>query len=102
MSVAGIVVDDASGAPLAGLRVRAFDKDMIFDDVLGDAATDAAGRFEIRFSESQFRDFNETAPDVYIRVYDASEKVLLYTSEKAVRMNAGVREWFDVRIAARR
>ncbi len=98
MSVAGTVVEQESGKPIQGLRVRAFDKDLLFDDKLGDTLTDAQGKFEIRFTEAQFRDFGETTPDIYIRIYDASGKKLLYTTEKAVRRDALVREYFEVKI----
>lgn len=98
MSVAGTVVELESGKPVQGLRVRAFDKDLIFDDELGDTLTDALGKFEIRFTEAQYRDFGETSPDLYIRIYDGSGKKLVYTTEKAVRKDALVREYFDVKI----
>jgi hypothetical protein len=98
MRVIGTVVEEESGRPLAGLRVRAYDKDWIFDDKLGETRTDAAGRFEISYTEVQFRDLEETLPDVYLRVYDADGERLLYSSEKAVRRNALVVERFDIRI----
>jgi hypothetical protein len=97
MSVLGIVVEEESGRPMPGLRVRAFDKDLLCDDDLGDAITDAAGRFEIRFTEAHFRDFTETAPDLYIRIYDSQGR-LLHSTENEVRRNAGVREVFEVAI----
>ncbi len=98
MRVVGVVVEDESGSPIRGLRVCAYDKDLVFDDELGDAQTDAEGRFEIRFTEAQFRDLGETAPDIYIRVYDRSGAKVLHSTEKAVRVDAAVREHFDVRI----
>ena len=102
MNVSGIVIEEESGRPLQGLRVRAFDKDLVFDDDLGESITDAAGRFEVRFTESQYRDWTETAPDLYIRVFDASGERLLYTTEHSPRMNGAVREHFEVRISAAR
>ena len=99
MRVIGTVVEQESGKPLQGLRVRAYDKDLVFDDKLGDTLTDAAGKFEISYSEVHFRDLEETEPDVYIRIYDASGKKLLYTTERAVRKSAAVTERFDVKIA---
>ena len=98
MRLKGTVVDD-SDRPLEGLLVRAYDKDLLKDDHLGDANTDAAGNFEITYTDVQFRDFNETLPDLYIRVYDTSGKRLLYTTEKAVRKNVRGLEVFDVKIA---
>jgi carotenoid cleavage dioxygenase len=98
MRVIGAAVEEESGRPLAGLRVRAFDKDVLFDDPLGEAITNAQGRFEISYSEASFRDFHETLPDVYIRVYDESGERLLYSTERAVRKSAELVEHFDVKI----
>ena len=99
MRVIGTVVEEESGKPLEGLRVRAYDKDLIFDDKLGDTLTDAQGKFDISYSEAHFRDLNETEPDIYIRIYDGTGKKLLYTTEKAVRRNAQITERFDVKIS---
>ena len=98
MRVIGTAVEEESGRPLPGLRVRAFDKDLLLDDHLDDAITNAEGRFEISYTEANFRGFHETLPDVYIRVYDASGERLLYTTERAVRKNAELVERFEVKI----
>ena len=98
MRVVGTVVEEESGKPLAGLWVRAYDKDWVFDDKLGDTLTNAEGKFEIKYTEAMFRDLEETLPDVYIRIYDQTKKKLPYTSEKAVRRNALVIERFDIKI----
>ena len=98
MRLYGTVVEEESGQPVEGLFVRAYDKDLIVDDHLGDTRTDAAGRFELSYSEAQFRDLNETLPDLYLRIFDASGKRLVHTTEKAVRKNAQVLERFDIRI----
>lgn len=98
MRVIGTIVEQESGKPLEGLRVRAYDKDWVFDDDLGETTTDADGRFEISYTEVQYRDLEETQPDVYLRVYDAGGSRLLYSSEKAVRRSAQVIEHFDIKI----
>ena len=98
MRVIGCVVEEESGKPLRGLRVRAFDKDLVKDDRLGEAVTDDAGKFEIAYTEAQFRDFHETLPDVYIRVFDGTGKKLLFSTEKSVRRSAQTTESFDVKI----
>lgn len=98
MRVVGTVVEEESGRPLEGLIVRAYDKDLIVDDHLGDVRTSTEGRFEIEYSETQFRDLHETLPDVYLRVFDATGKRLLHTTENAVRANAQVVERFEIRI----
>ena len=98
MRILGTVVEEESGKPLEGLLVRAYDKDLIVDDHLGDTRTDAAGSFEISYSEAQYRDLNETLPDLYLRIFDASGKRLVHSTEDAVRSNAKVSERFDIRI----
>jgi len=95
--VAGHVVEEESRSPLAGLRVRAFDRDVLYDDELGEVATDAAGWFEIVFTEPQFKDVIETRPDLYLRIYDAAGR-LVHTTERAVRRDAHVEERYEIAI----
>ena len=100
MRVIGTVVEEESGKPLAGLQVRAFDKDILFDDKLGVALTDAAGAFRINYSQLDFSSFlgTETMPELYIRIFDATGKKLLFTSEKAIGNEPQVEERYDIKI----
>ena len=99
--VAGTVQEDETGRPLAGLVVRAFDRDLVFDDKLGFATTDSRGRFEIRFGLEKFRDVWESRPDLYLRVYDASGTRLLHETTDAIRWNATPDEEYRLRVPAR-
>lgn len=92
----GTVYEDESNRPLEGLLVRAYDEDLVFDDPLGDARTDARGRFEVVYTEAQFMDLHETQPDLYLRVFDVSGTRLLHTTE--TRRNADLDESFEIRI----
>jgi hypothetical protein len=98
MRVIGTVVEEESGRPLQGLVVRAFDKDILFDDKLGSVETNANGEFEISYTETQFRDFNETQPDLYVKVFAADGKKLLHSTKKQVRKGAAVLERYEIRI----
>jgi len=100
MRVIGTIVEEESGKPLAGLQVRAFDKDLIFHDKLGTAITDAKGSFRIEYSQLDFSSIfgTETMPELFIRIFDASGKKLLYTSEKAIRNQPQVEERYDIKI----
>jgi len=95
--VAGLVVEQESGSPLAGLLVRAHDRDVLYDDDLGEVETDAEGRFEIVYTEPQFQDVIETRPDLYLRIYNAAGR-LLHTTERAVRRDAHVEERYEIAI----
>ena len=97
MRVVGTVVEEESGRPLQGLIVRAYDKDLLFDDKLGSVPTNAQGEFEISYTETQFRDFNETQPDLYLRVFDASGKKELHSTKKQTRQ-AHVFERYEIKI----
>jgi len=74
----GVVIEVDSGRPLPGLIVRAYDKDLVFDDFLGSTTTNDAGNFLIRFSEDDFRDFAELSPDLYLRVHDPMTDRMLH------------------------
>ena len=101
MRVIGNVVEEESGKPLQGLQVRAFDKDLIFDDKLGVSITDEKGWFRIDYSQLDFSSIfsTETMPELYVRVYDAKGKKLLWTSEKSIRKDPQVEERYDIKIA---
>ena len=60
--VVGTTEEEETGRPLANLIVRAFDRDLIFDDKVGYATTDDDGRFEIRFNRQAFQDFLNRSP----------------------------------------
>ena len=99
--VSGTVEEAETGRPLPDLVVRAFDRDLVFDDKLGYTSTDADGRFEIRFSPEDFRDFRETAPDLYVRIFDRAGTRLLFETSDAIRWNASPHERYRIRVPAR-
>jgi hypothetical protein len=73
----------------------------LFDDKLGVAITDAAGAFRINYSQLDFSSVlgTETMPELYIRIFDATGKKLLFTSEKAIRKDPQVEETFAIKIS---
>ncbi|MEK6750440.1 MAG: hypothetical protein AABY83_14770 [Pseudomonadota bacterium] len=83
---------------LPGLFVKAYDKDLLFDDLLGAATSGADGRFEIVSEMQDFREFFDTKPDIYLKIYDHSGGRLVFSTERGVRWNAGRVETFDVPI----
>lgn len=96
--VAGSIREAESGAPLAGLLVRGFDKDLVFDDFLGETSTDAAGHFELDFTDEPFRSIFDENPDLYLRIYDASGTREIHSTRKQLRRSAGAEEHYELRI----
>jgi hypothetical protein len=100
--IRGQLVERETGRPLADLIVRAFDEDLLFDDKVGFTSTDEEGRFEIRFPEAAFRDLRESAPDLYLKIYDSDGIRLIHETRDDVRHNATRDEFFEIAIPASR
>ena len=94
--VFGIVREAETGRPLAGLLVSALDKDIWKDDYLGQGETDAEGRFEIRFTDADFKDIGESKPDLYLCVTKAGRDEPLVDTSARVRRNASEEEYFEI------
>ncbi len=62
------------GAPATRLQVRAFDRDVSGEDLLGEATTDDDGHYSISYAESRFRRSasERGGPEIFIRVVDVS------------------------------
>jgi hypothetical protein len=71
--------------PMQNALVRAFDKDIRNEQLLGEAKTDKKGFYKITYSEKQFSYTDKKAADVLLRLYNAAGKVLY---ETAVHYNA--------------
>lgn len=96
--IRGKVIDRDNKRPLAGLMVRAYDKDLIFDDLLATAATDKTGSFEMRYSGSDFQELFDKKPDIYFIIMDETGAQTIHTTAESVRCNAGTDEFFVIEI----
>jgi FtsP/CotA-like multicopper oxidase with cupredoxin domain len=84
--IRGRVLQETDRAPLAGLRVEAWDADFLADDLLGSAITGANGEFVIEFDESRYREWiGDHDPDIYFRVYRCGD--LIVSTRGAVLWN---------------
>lgn len=88
-------VSGPDGTPSAGMVVTLWDKDLWFDDKLGQAETNEKGEYELVYSADAFRDLFERKPDVYVRVTDRSGKRRGQT-KKMYRPEAGQVEIIDI------
>jgi hypothetical protein len=94
-------VTGRNGQKLPNLIVRAFDRDMRSEELLGEAVTDGNGRYVIVYSPEQFARAEKRSADLSMKVFSASGKVLLYeTALDRVVFNASVNETIDIAVTA--
>lgn len=87
--IIGRIIDRETHQGVPGLRVEAWDKDLLIDDLVGSAVTDARGTFEITFDTSYFRElFLDRKPDLYFKVFSGDR--LIESTEDSVLWNVEV------------
>jgi predicted flap endonuclease-1-like 5' DNA nuclease len=92
------VLEIESGRGIPNLTVKAFDKDLRYDDSLGVGITDANGRFVIEYNEKDFRELIfDRKPDLYLTISDYLGTVIKSTKNR-IRYGAGKKEGFYVRL----
>jgi len=95
----GKVIEKETGKGIPNLTVKAIDKDLFFDDLLGAVTTDKNGNFEIRYDKEDFQElFFDKKPDIYIEIKNP-EREVIYTTEDKVRYEAGETEKFNIKIS---
>jgi V8-like Glu-specific endopeptidase len=87
--ITGLIKEKESGLPVAGLKVRAYDKDLLWDDLLGTAMTDDQGKFEMDYSSKDFKELFEAQPEIYLIVYAPPRRLLIKTDDS---IRAGEKE----------
>src|SRR5687767_12000517 len=85
----GIVREKETSMPMEGLFIKAYDKDLLFDDLLGSAISNHDGKFSIVCEPADFRDFFEKKPDIYFKIFGGQKAKLIYDTKDAIRWNAG-------------
>ena len=104
MRVLGLVREKESGEPLSGLLVRAFDKDILRHDFLGEAVTGKDGLFTIEYDSKDFRELLDRNPDIYVEVHrgptaaDKKKGKPIYSTKRDLRHSASSSEKFFIEI----
>lgn len=86
-------IKQADGSPLVGNLVRALDKDLRHEQLLGEARTDRQGYYTIGYNQNQFRRADKQQADLLVRVYNAEGSLL---AESDIIFNAQANENVDL------
>ncbi|MFX0199308.1 MAG: C25 family cysteine peptidase [Candidatus Hodarchaeota archaeon] len=98
MKITGQIREKETGRGLPNLVVKAFDKDLLYDDLLGAVNTDKDGNFEIVYEGEDYKELFEQKPDIYLKIQTPDRKRTIHTTEDKVRFEAGKKEHFIVDI----
>ncbi|MFD0998233.1 hypothetical protein ACFQ21_02905 [Ohtaekwangia kribbensis] len=90
--ICGRVLSQGTNQPIPGVRVEAFDVDLLQDDAIGSNVTDTSGHFRIyytsaEFSKTIFSWLNiewPAGPDIYFKLYDNATNTLLLEEDRSV------------------
>ena len=86
----GQVLDRSTRAGIAWLRVEAWDRDVLADDLVGSAVTDAQGAFTVAFHRSYSKEwFLDRAPDLYVKVFRGRELLASTASDAKSNVKRG-------------
>jgi len=84
--ISGCVVSSKTKRGIKGLRVEAWDKDLIVSDLVGWAITAEDGGFRMQFDESYFKElFLDRQPDLFFKVFKGEK--LIKSTEDSVAWN---------------
>ena len=77
------IVTNLQAQPLSGLVVKAFNRDMRSETLLGEATTDAQGRYRITYPDLEPARTEMARADLSMQVYSASGKEQLFVTDLA-------------------
>jgi hypothetical protein len=90
-------VTDRNNRKLSGLLVKAFDRDMRSEMLLGEASTNAKGEYRIEYSAEQFKAAEQQTADLCMKVYTAKSNELLYETDiEQIVFNASPSEEINI------
>jgi hypothetical protein len=83
-TVVGTIKSKENNEGVDDLHVLVYDKDILKEDFLGIAVTDAQGMFSLSFDTSKFNSFFDRSPDLYFIVQDSGFE-LLDTKDQVIK-----------------
>jgi hypothetical protein len=95
----GKVIEEETGKGIPNLTVKAIDKDLLFDDLLGAVITDENGNFEIKYDKEDFQElFFDKKPDIYLKIKNPEGAVIHSTEDKVIYESSETKE-FNIKIS---
>lgn len=96
--VQGTVKNGNEGA-LAGLLVKAYDRDLRSESVLGESLTDKKGAYKINYSPESFLSKEKKTADLFLRVFTSGGTLVFETEFDRIIFDATDYETIDIRIS---
>jgi hypothetical protein len=85
IDISGRAIHRKTRQGIPDLRVEAWDKDLVFDDLVGTAVTDEEGAFQIEFTESHYREcFLDRSPDLFFKVFNQNNEQIASTEDSVL------------------
>jgi len=94
----GRIMDEEAGRGLPDVRLRVFDMDRKYDDLVAETTTDELGYYRVVYDEDDFKDMDEK-PEMFIEALDEEGEVF-YTSPRGFRHKSGRLEVLNAAVAA--
>ncbi|MEF8787713.1 MAG: hypothetical protein V5A84_01460 [Planctomycetota bacterium] len=96
----GRIMDEETGRGLPDVRLRVFDMDRKYDDLVAETTTDELGYYRVVYDQDDFKDIDEK-PEMFIEALDEEDEVF-YTSPRGFRHKSGRLEVLNAAIGADR
>jgi len=92
-------VKDGKGSMLKGLLVKAYDRDLRSESVLGESLTDKKGAYKINYTPESFIAKEKKNADLFLRVFTSGGTLVFETDFDRIIFNASEFETIDISIS---